>query len=322
MGEPIPLLLVEDDDGTREGYSEALRRAGFEVTEAASAADAVQALNERAFPVAVVDIYLPDGRGLSLLRRLQQRDPQCVVIVVTGFASLDTALAALREGAYEYLCKPFSGDELVRAVRRGLERRELIAANLRMAAQLAEVAGQSAPAAGEAEKQVAAFSELADTVSKTRNSSAALAAICKTAADLTRADLTAVLVPEDDAALVVACSSPGNVKAGSRLKLSSLLAEACQGRTVAAPDILFDEGLHDDFLAGLGYSSALVVPVMLHGNCLGVLLSAWRAAEGFVEETASLLSVVAAQTAPVLQQWLDEREGQGGDEFVDIERLL
>ncbi|MBC7287756.1 MAG: response regulator, partial [Armatimonadetes bacterium] len=240
MAEPTSVLVIEDDEGTREAFRHALVRAGFEVTDVGSAAEATECLRQKTFSAAVVDIYLPDGRGLSLIRTIQESNPNCVVIIVTGYASLDTALAALRAGAYEYLCKPFSGDELVRAVRRALERRQLIAANMQMASELADASVPSSQQS-RARRQVAALGELAATIARTHSTPATLSRICQTAAELAGGDVVAILEPHlpSRTLTVIVAFPPDDLLPGASLPVSSFLSQACSGVAVSAPDILF-----------------------------------------------------------------------------------
>jgi ActR/RegA family two-component response regulator len=332
MDAPTPLLLVEDDEDAREVYRASLQQAGFAVTAVGSTAEALAALAQESFPAAVLDIFLPDGRGLALLEGLHKRDPQAVAIVITGFASLDTALAALRLGAHEYLCKPFSSDELVRALRRGLERRRLVLANLQLAEQLAallvhvQAQGRSPAPPPDQDAGLAALSAWAEQVGATRQDpSLTIAVICEAAARLCEAPLAAVLLVQQGGTRVAgARDQRQRLRPEQELPLSPLLRAALQrAQPVVAPDLLFDEELHDDYLATLGLGSAVVVPVGAHGQVEGLLLCAAEATEAFPEEKVSLLKLIAAQSAPVLERYRQAgAPARAEQDFVDIERLL
>ncbi len=116
------LLLVEDDPTSRESIAEFLELEGFDVVVADSYKAAVAELPDRVGLI-VTDLVLPDGSGLDLLRYVQENAPHIGVILITGHATVDTAVAALREGALDYLTKPVNLDELVERVRRGLRER-------------------------------------------------------------------------------------------------------------------------------------------------------------------------------------------------------
>ena len=73
----------------------------------------------------LLDLMLPDKPGLEVLKELKARDPEIVVVVITAYSSVETAIAAMREGAFHYIAKPFKNQEVVLTVRKGLEQRRL-----------------------------------------------------------------------------------------------------------------------------------------------------------------------------------------------------
>ena len=119
----MKLLLVEDEAETRELLREFLSEGGvFEVRAVASAREALEALEKDRFEVVITDLVLPDLSGMEVLRRSRALHPETPVVIITGFASLDTALRAIREGAYDYLTKPFALEELAVTVHNAAER--------------------------------------------------------------------------------------------------------------------------------------------------------------------------------------------------------
>jgi two-component system response regulator HydG len=120
---PERVLVVEDDPGMLEACVEILRRAGHEVMRAASGEAAYGLLRRTPTDVVVVDLRMPDGDGLDVLRAAKERDPDTVVVLITAFPTVETAVEAMKIGALDYLVKPFSPDQLLGAVRLGLEKR-------------------------------------------------------------------------------------------------------------------------------------------------------------------------------------------------------
>lgn len=326
------MLVVEGDDAARADFCRALADAGYQPVGAASAAEARAILGRRNFPAAVVDIFLPDGNGLSLVEEIRDKDSQAVVIVVTGFASLDTALTALRVGAYEYLCKPFTSEQLLQALQRGLQRRELVLSNLRLAGKLSALVQQlqahRATLQGkvsEAESSLAAFTELPQKLSSAHEPTVALRVLCETAARLSGADLAVVLAHRLGYFQVAAgWGVGGGVDEGCVLPTSPLLAAAvAEGRPVLATDLLFGSPPTDDHLAALGLASAVVLSVPGAHGSLGGLLCARRQPGGFSEEAVSLLALIAAQAAVPLSRWLEQQaEPSPAERFIEIDRLL
>ena len=104
------VLIVEDEADIRELLSEYFRARDYEVVGAADGQAALRALERDAgrFSLVITDLHLPGTDGLSVLQEARARNPEAYVVIVTGFASLDSAIQAVRLGAYDYLTKPFS----------------------------------------------------------------------------------------------------------------------------------------------------------------------------------------------------------------------
>ncbi len=107
------LLLVEDNDDFREILRESLEEEGYHVTEAANATRAREAMEKARFDLCLMDVRLPDGNGIDLLREFRQTAPDLGIIIMTGYAEVDTAVDAVRLGANDFLKKPFDIDELL-----------------------------------------------------------------------------------------------------------------------------------------------------------------------------------------------------------------
>ncbi len=109
------LLVVDDDDAFRERLRQAFERRGYEVRTAANAADALSQARAESPELAVVDLRMPNGSGLELVRDLKQLDAATRVVVLTGYGSIATAIEAMRLGATHYLSKPATADEVLAA---------------------------------------------------------------------------------------------------------------------------------------------------------------------------------------------------------------
>ena len=117
--DPATLLLVEDDAVLRERLARALRERGLEVIAAGDLATAQLAARGDPPELAVVDLRLPDGLGLDLVRELKAIDPTTRIVVLTGYGSIATAVEAIKLGAVNYLAKPVDADEILAALGRG-----------------------------------------------------------------------------------------------------------------------------------------------------------------------------------------------------------
>lgn len=115
------LLLVDDDPVFRSVLKRALEKRGFSVVDAENVADATAIAEENPPEFAVVDLRMPGASGLVLVKKLQELDRETRIVVLTGYASIATAVEAIKLGATHYLAKPANADEIVAALNRNLE---------------------------------------------------------------------------------------------------------------------------------------------------------------------------------------------------------
>ena len=126
---PLEILVVDDERGPRELLQTALIEEGYSVTAAKSGEEACQIFDEKHFELVITDLKMPGLNGITLLKEIKTRAPETLVILITGYASLRSAINAIREGAYDYLTKPFQLDELYIVVKNAVERIKLIREN-------------------------------------------------------------------------------------------------------------------------------------------------------------------------------------------------
>lgn len=123
LGDVARVLVVDDDGAVRYSVSKTLQRIGYQVSEAASGEEALDLIGQQEFDVVLTDIRMPPGlSGVDLLRRIKDVAPDSIVILLTGYASLGTAVESLRLGAHDYLIKPSSSQDIRRSVTQGVER--------------------------------------------------------------------------------------------------------------------------------------------------------------------------------------------------------
>ena len=130
------LLLVDDDRLLLDSMADWLRQLGYEVATAAGRETAVAELAKRPFELVLADVRLSDGDGFEVLAHCKKNYPQTTVILITGYATVETGIDALRAGAFDLLTKPLIDDELSMAIDRALTQREVIAENQKLKAQL------------------------------------------------------------------------------------------------------------------------------------------------------------------------------------------
>jgi two-component system response regulator AtoC len=167
---PAGAILVADDDPVAvELLAEVLTGEGYAVRTAAGGKECLALAEDTPFDLAIVDLRMPDLGGLQVIRRLASIRPGMPVLILTAFATIDTAIEAIREGAHDYLSKPFRMEQLTMVVRRTLESRRLARENAEYRHELQDrygvqnLVGQS-PAMVEVYKLVARVARLDTTV--------------------------------------------------------------------------------------------------------------------------------------------------------------
>lgn len=139
------VLLVEDEDNLRQTLTRILRQAGCEVTSATTAAEALQRMESVAFDLVYLDMHLPGGmNGLEALRQMMQAHPQVQVVMFTAYATLETALEALRAGATDYLIKPIHPEQFIRRTEELLKKQALERRRRALQSQIAELQAELA----------------------------------------------------------------------------------------------------------------------------------------------------------------------------------
>lgn len=123
MTMPTHILLVEDDPTARRVLTALLQREGYIVIDVAGGAAAIDLLTQQSFDVVVTDICMDDVDGIEVLQAAREQLPPPTVIMLTGYRMLDTAIAALRAGAHDYLTKPCAPEDLLASVARAVEHR-------------------------------------------------------------------------------------------------------------------------------------------------------------------------------------------------------
>src|SRR5438132_4532366 len=129
MNRKIRVLVVDDDSLLRKLIADQLSRAEFEAAPAASARDALDVLREADYDVVLLDIMMPDMSGLDALREIRKLDDPPEVVMLTADTSLSTGIEAMRHGAYDYLTKPATLDEMEAVLHKADEKRRLIKQN-------------------------------------------------------------------------------------------------------------------------------------------------------------------------------------------------
>ncbi|HZF08575.1 MAG TPA: sigma-54 dependent transcriptional regulator [Thermoanaerobaculia bacterium] len=132
----MSILIVDDEEVLQDVLTSLLRREGHATLSAYTGEEALEILDREEVDLVLLDLMLPGLSGQQVLRRIRQRDPGQVVIVITAFSSIESAIDAMREGAFHYIPKPFKNEEVLLTIRKGLEQRRLADENRDLKEQL------------------------------------------------------------------------------------------------------------------------------------------------------------------------------------------
>jgi DNA-binding NtrC family response regulator len=136
MKQATKILLIEDDPGSREALLVLLKGSGFAMTACSSGKEGLQLLTGERFDIVISDLFLPDVSGIEILTQVKLDSPRTEVILITGHASAETAVKAMKEGAYDYITKPLNFDELRLIIDKAVEKGQLLSENVYLKKQL------------------------------------------------------------------------------------------------------------------------------------------------------------------------------------------
>jgi signal transduction histidine kinase len=159
MNEKARILVIDDDESIRESLKLILRGKSHRVETAGTGGEALEKAWNKDINVALVDLKLPDMEGINLIAPLKEMHPDLAVIMITGFASVETAIQALNKGASAYITKPLNIDELCSKVEEAIEKQRLLAENKRLVLELQRELGERKLAEEERESLLAKLSE-------------------------------------------------------------------------------------------------------------------------------------------------------------------
>ncbi len=337
------ILVVDDDPDITALCEKALAAQGYEVAGAASGEEALVRLRKEAFDAALVDLVLPGIGGMEVVAAAREADPSAVVVIITGFASLDSAIEAVRRGAFDYVRKPFDVSQLVDTVTRGLEGRELLRRNQRLLAELDQANRQMhreqrtlQERVGELQRPLDALVQLGRRLCQVHSLQAVLRQLLATAVDLTGVQAGAIFQIDTTLkqlrAIVCHGIDPGEL-GSEQLGLGDgvLGTVAESGARQVVNNLLADPAMAEDVLVYAGMQRVLAYPLVAAGQTVGVMALFDDRQHPFSAHEQDMAAIVAVQAATVLAATrahhaaprpMGPAEPDGGGEFIDLEGLL
>jgi two-component system response regulator PilR (NtrC family) len=132
------ILIIDDEDVLQDVLTSLLTREGYSLLNARTGHEGLDLVAREQVDLVLLDLMLPDIKGQEVLERIHQRNPEIVVVVITAYSSVESAIEAMRLGAFHYIPKPFKNEEVLLTIRKGLEQRRLTAENRALRRQLKE----------------------------------------------------------------------------------------------------------------------------------------------------------------------------------------
>src|SRR5262245_5763009 len=277
---PARVLVVDDEASVVEVFEECLSTQGYQLTMASSGEHAVRLLPTLRPDIILTDLNLPGLSGLEVMRAAKEIDPEVCVVVVTGYASASTAIDALRQGAYDYVTKPFDLDDVLQIIERGLANRRLKVLNHELLEELREKneilrrhEHELTERVRRATSQMTSLYEVGKEISANLALEPRLAVISARAAERCGARAAVVYLARDRDDLFHPAAGHGVERSDG--DVSS--AGGFLGRTVAGRRPL----MHDDRAAGQPvelpgiagtWTTALAVPMVDDNQAIGILV--------------------------------------------------
>ncbi|MGB8658284.1 MAG: response regulator [Candidatus Zixiibacteriota bacterium] len=293
------ILVVDDEKKMCQSLHTLLTKAGYEVTSVEKGEDALQKINRDAFDLVITDIKMPRVDGLDILKAARRRDEDALVILMTGYASLESAITAINEGAYDYLMKPIEVTDLKLTIQRALEKRKSDRDRLKL---LVELQGKNL----ELKRKVAELDALYKagvSLSTTENLKELLSKIVSLATRVIEAKSGSVMLiqkPENSLTIEAAIGLSPDIVQDTKLKLGSSIAGyvAQQGTPLIVEDIEKDPRFALVSKRHYATKSLLCVPLRVKDKLLGVInLSDKLSGQPFTHNELRLLTTFASQAA-------------------------
>jgi len=333
MDEKERILIVDDDTSTRKSLSLIFERKGYEAEAVETGQEALEKTQERFFNLALLDIRLPDGEGIDLIAPLKELHPDMAVIMTTAYASLETAVRAINEGASAYINKPLNMDKVLATVGEALEKQRLILENRRLYETIQQELAERKRAEAEIiqlNRELTTLNKVGQAITSTLDLQETLTVITDHTTRLLGVAAASVLLHDKDKGdLWFAAASGGGAGSvqGMRLAMGQGIAGwvAQHGEPVLVPDVLEDTRWFAGFDRESDFAtrSILCVPLQSKGQTIGAIEVMNKKNGKFDQEDLQLLTLLAAPAATAIENaQLFEQAQHEITERKRVEQLL
>jgi response regulator RpfG family c-di-GMP phosphodiesterase len=278
------VLVVDDEKFIRDILADFLGMEGYIVRTAEDGASAVQELARARYDLVISDLKMPKMGGLELLKEVARAHPDTLTVIMTGFGTVETAIDAMKRGAYDYILKPFKVEEIVHIVQRGLEKRRLTAENLRL-------------------REALSLYKVSEAIAASLSLDEVLATLCDSALHEVRSDVVATWLEDGEGGYfqrnLEFADGFGQSDAGA-LRPEAVVARLNKGEP------LVEHGLRAAELfatvPGRPLSSLAIVPMKMRDRLMGWLaVISLTPSKRFDEGQRKLLSLVTSRAAAAIE---------------------
>lgn len=282
------ILVVDDSVDARKGLVIFLEAEGYNVHQADSGEMAIEFMRENSYELVLTDLKMQVIDGIGVLQAARKLHPKIEVILMTAFASVESAVSAMKIGAYDYIAKPLNMDELKLLIERCLVKQQLAA----------EVAGL---------KQLVNLYEVSKGMASIMNLSQLLGLIIKLAADTLNAEGGSIMLLDEKTGELIAKAATGkreDIVLGKKLKIGERIAgyAAEKEDTVRIDGSIKNDPRFSHLEKYDGINSGLTIPLIRKDNLLGVInLNRSSKKNNFTQDETKLLSIFAAQAAIAIE---------------------
>ena len=279
------ILVVDDEKFIRDILADFLGMEGYLVRTADDGANAAAELRANHYDMVISDLKMPRMGGLELLREINDTCPGTLTVIMTGFGTVETAIDAMKRGAYDYILKPFKVEEIVHIVQRGLEKRRLAAENLRL-------------------REALSLYQVSEAIAASLSLDEVIATVSDSAIGELRADFVSTWLGDDASGYVrrrVVCADPLDTsEQAGRLKPEAVVPRLSTG----APLIEHGERAAQLFSEAPArpVSSVAIVPLKMRDQLVGwIAVTSLNSNQRFDEGQRKLLSIMASRAAAAIE---------------------
>jgi putative nucleotidyltransferase with HDIG domain len=279
------VLVVDDEKFIRDILADFLGMEGYIVRTAEDGTSAVQELSRARYDLVISDLKMPKMGGLELLKEVSRAHPDTLTVIMTGFGTVETAIDAMKRGAYDYILKPFKVEEIVHIVQRGLEKRRLTAENLRL-------------------REALSLYKVSEAIAASLSLDEVLATLSDSALAEVRADVVCTWLDDGEGGFFqrsVECAPAfgGGVKVGT-LRPETIVRRLRKGEPI------IEQGLRAAELFGeqpeRPLASTAIVPMKMRDRLIGWLSAiSLTPSKRFDEGQRKLLSIMASRAAAAIE---------------------